>query len=134
MVEKAIDIEAKASLQPPSGTREIDSRCPKGYRPSVKKDKDDAYRKQRNEASNRDKEKAKSHNLSSSANQPQTQASNFKKRQRKGRGGGHSAIGVNATVVAKKDKDKAKDLSHVKCYTCKQKGHYVNKCFDKPKN
>ncbi len=26
------------------------------------------------------------------------------------------------------DKDKAKNMGHVKCYTCKQKGHYVNKC------
>ncbi len=133
MVEKAINAEAKASLQPPSGTRGINSRYPKRYRPLVKKDKDDAYREQRNEASNRDKEKTRFHNSSSSANQPQTQVSNSKKCQRKGQEG-HPATGVNATEVAKKDKDKAKDLSHVECYTCKQKGHYVNKCPQKPKN
>ncbi len=44
VVEKAVDAKAKASLQPPSETREIDSRCPKRYRPSVKKNKDDNYR------------------------------------------------------------------------------------------
>ena len=43
VVEKAIDIEAKAGLQPPFGIRKIDSRYPKRYWPSVKKNKDDAY-------------------------------------------------------------------------------------------
>ncbi len=43
VVEKVVNAEAKANLQPPFGTREIDSRCPKGYRLLVKKDKDDAY-------------------------------------------------------------------------------------------
>ncbi len=47
----------------------------------------------------------------------------------RGRRGGYPVIGVNATEVAKKDKDKtSKDLSHVKCYTYYQKGHYANKC------
>ena len=134
MVKKTIDAKAKTSLQSPFETRKIDSKCLKGYKPLVKKDKDNTYWKQRNKAFNRDKKKAKSHNLSSSANQPQTQASNSKKHQRKRRGRGHLATGINATKVTKKDKDKAKDLSHVKCYTCKQKGHYANKCPDKPKN
>ncbi len=132
MVEKAVDVKAKASLQPPSGTRKIDFRCPKGYKPSVKKDKDDANRKHRDEAPNKDKDKAKSYN-SSSTNQPQTQAS--KKHKRHGsRQRGHLATGDNATEVAKKDKDKAKDLNHIQYYTCKQKGHYANKCPEKSKN
>lgn len=42
MVEKTINAETKASLQPPFGTREIDSRCPKGYKPLAKKNKDKA--------------------------------------------------------------------------------------------
>ncbi len=41
---------------------------------------------------------------------------------------------VNATKVVKKDKDKAKDLSHIKYYTCKQKDYYANKYPEKPKN
>lgn len=32
LVEKAIDAEAKASLQPPSSIREMDQRCPRGNR------------------------------------------------------------------------------------------------------
>lgn len=36
MVEKTIDAEIKARLQPPSGTWEIDFKYPKSYRPSAK--------------------------------------------------------------------------------------------------
>ncbi len=43
VIEKTVNVEAKANLQPPSGTREIDTRCPKRYRSLVKKDKDNAY-------------------------------------------------------------------------------------------
>ncbi len=71
-MEKAADAEAKANLQPPFYVRNIDARCLKGHRPSVKKDKEDTYRESRNEASNKDKAKS---NSSASANQPQTQAS-----------------------------------------------------------
>ncbi len=127
MVEKAIDVKIKANLQLASETREIDSRCLKRYRPLVKKDKDNTYQEHHNEISNKDKDKAKPHN-SSSANQPQIQAP---KKDKYGRERGHAATRVNATKVAKKDKDKVKDLSHVKCYTCKQKSHYANKCPEK---
>ena len=130
MIEKVIDIKAKASLQPHLMIKEINFKCPKGHRPLVKKDKNNAYWEHCDEAS-KDKKKAKSH-PSSSANHPQTQAS--KKNKRHGSRQGHLAIEVNATEVAKKNKDKAKDLSYIKCYTYKQKSHYANKCPKKPKN
>lgn len=41
---------------------------------------------------------------------------------------------VNTTKIAKKAKDKAKNLTHIKCYNCKQKNHYANKYFQKSKN
>lgn len=41
--------------------------------------------------------------------------------------------GVNASKIAKKVKNKAKKLNHVKYYTCKYKYHYFNKCFKKLK-
>ena len=130
IIEKAVNIEAKTSLQLPFGTKKINSKYPKGYRPLVKKNKDNTSWEYCNEAFNKDKNKAKSHN-SSFANQFQIQAS---KKDKRGCWGGHLAIEVNITKVVKKNKDKAKDLSHVKCYTCKQKGHYINKCLKKLKN
>ena len=129
MIKKAGDVEAKANLQPPFYVREIDSKCSKGYRPLVKKDKEDANWEHHDEAF-KDKDTAKSH-TPSFTNQSPAQAS--KKRQ-KNQQGGLSTTEVNAIEVAKKDKDKVKDLSHVKCYTCKQKGHYANRCLEKPKN
>ena len=57
IVENAVNVKVKACLQSPFKTREIDSRCPKKYKPLVKKDKDNPYQKQRNKASNRDKKK-----------------------------------------------------------------------------
>ncbi len=128
-MEKAGDEEAKANLQPPFYVKDIDARCPKSHCPSAKKDKEDIYREPQNEAS-KDKNKAKSHNSSTPANQSQTQAPTKDKR---GCRGGHPAIGINVTEVAKKDKT-PKDLSHIECYTCHQKGHYAIKYPDKPKN
>lgn len=40
----------------------------------------------------------------------------------------HPITMVNATKIAKKDKDKAKNRSHIKYYICKQKDYYANKC------
>ncbi len=129
MVEKAGNVEVKANLQPPFYVREIDSRCPKGHCPLVKKDKKDTYQKPHDKTSNKDKDKAKSYNSSAFANQSQTKA--LKKNKRSCQGG-HPATKVNTTEVAKKDKNKtSKDLSHVKCYTYHQKDHYVNKCPEK---
>ncbi len=131
-MEKAGDAEAKVNLQSPFYIRDINARYPKGHRP-LSKNKEDTYREPQSKAS-KDKDKAKSHNSSTSGNQPQTQAPKKDKRGRQGgHGGGHPAIGVNATEVAKKDKA-PKDLSHIKCYTCHQNGHYATKCSDKPKN
>ncbi len=131
MIKKVGNTEAKANQQPPFYVWEIDFRYPKGRRLSAKKDKKDTYWEPYNKASNKDKDKAKSQN-SSSASQPQTQAP---KKDNLGRWKSHLATGVNTTKVAKKDKDKvSKDLSYVKCYTCKQKDHYANKCLKKAKN
>lgn len=67
------------------------------------------------------KAKAKFYNLlSANTSQHQTQASK-KNKHHESRWGDYPTIGVNATEVAKKDKnkDKAKDLSDIECYTCK---------------
>ncbi len=67
VIEKAIDAKAKTSLQALFGTKTINFRCPKDYKPSVKKNnKHDAHREHRNG----DKDKAKSHNPFSANSQP----------------------------------------------------------------
>ena len=116
-----------AYRQSPLYNREIDSKYPKSYCPSVKKDKEDANQEYRNEASSKDREKAKFYNPPS-ANQPQAQVS--KKCERSCCGG---FLALDATKVAKKDKDKAKDLSHIECYTYKQKSYYASRYLKKLK-
>lgn len=69
MVEKAIDVEVRASLQPLSGTREVDFRCPKGYKPSAKKEKDEVNQKHWD--ANKDKDKAKFYNSFFANSEPQ---------------------------------------------------------------
>ncbi len=128
MVEKAIDAKVKVNLQPLSRTKEINSKCLKGYRLLVKKNKHDVNQKHQDGTP---KDKVKSHN-SSSANQPQTQAP--RKDNCGSRQGGYLATRVNATEITKKDKDNTKDLNYIKCYTCNLKGHYANKCSKKSKN
>ena len=95
----------------------------------VKKNKKDTNWKQRNETSSKHKEKTKSHNPFL-ANQPQAQASKKRQCWR----GGPLATRVNTIKVAKKDKDKAKDLNHIKYYICKQKDHHASKYPKKAKN
>ncbi len=67
MVKEVDDAEAKVNLQSPFYIREIDSKCPKDHRLSIKKDKKNTYREPQNEIS-KNKDKAKSHSFSTSAN------------------------------------------------------------------
>ena len=130
VVENAVNTKAKAYLQLFFGTKKIDFRYSKKYRPLIKKNKDDIYWEHCNETSNKDKDKAKSHN-SFSANQSQNQTP---KKDMHSCWSSHLVTRVNTIEVAKKDKDKAKDLSYIKCYTYKQNNYYANKCPKKSKN
>lgn len=118
MVEKTVNVEVNASLQLFSRTREIDSKYPKDHKLLAKKDKNDANQKYWDR--DKDISKAKSHKPSFIYNQPQIQAPKNNKYQKSCRGG-NLATGINATKVAKKNKNKAKDLSYIKYYTYKQK-------------
>ena len=131
MVEKTEDAKAKANLQPYSKTKEINFMYPKSHRPLVKKDKNNANQEYRD--GNKDKDKAKFHNLSSSNSQHQVWASKKNKRHESWQRD-LPATGVHITKVAKKDKNKAKDLRYIKCYTCKQKGYHINKYPQKSRN
>ena len=129
VIEKAVNAEAKASLQPLSKIREINFRYPKGNKLLAKKDKNNTNQENRDG----DKNKAKSHNPLSANSQSQIQVSKKDKYYGSCQGS-LLAIGVNATEMAKKDNDKAKNLSYFEFYTCKQNEHYINKCSKNPKN
>ena len=139
VVDKTVDVKAKASLQAPSGTREMDSRYPRGQRPIKKEDKDSRdYEK--NKFSQNPPTNTSSSGTQSSLAQPKKEQNSRSRRgepRRQGQGQNTPATGVNATAVRKdKDKDKdKKDFSNIEYYTCKQKDYYANKCPKKePKN
>ena len=139
IVDKTVDAEVKGSLQALSGTKEIDSQCLWGQRPT-KKDNKDSRNYKKNKFSQNPPANASSSRTQSSPTQPKKdQNSRFCQEgpRRQSQDQNTPATGVNATAVRKnKDKDKdKKDLSNIECYTCKQKGHYVNKYPKKePKN
>ena len=85
------------------------------YKLLAKKNINNTSWKHYDKTSNKDKDKAKFHN-SSFANQPQIRAS---KKDKCGCRESHPVTRVNVTRVTKKDKDKAKNLNHVKYYTYK---------------
>ena len=139
VVDKTVDAEAKASFQAPSGTREMDSQCPQGQRPTKKDDKD--FRDfEKNKSSQNPLANILSSGTQSSPAQPkkeQNSRSRREKPQQQSQGQNTPVTGVNTTVVRKnKDKDKdKKNFSNIKWYTYKQKSYYANKCPEKePKN
>ena len=112
--------------------RKIDFRYLNNYKPSAKKEKNEVS--QEHQDRDKDKNKAKYYN-SSFANINPLLIQTFKKYKRYGsRQSGYLAIKINATKIAKNNNDKVKDLSHIKCYTYKQKDHYANKYSKKAKN
>ncbi len=115
VVEKTVNAKAKASLQSLSGTEEINSRYPKSYKPSAKKDKNKITREHRD----KNEDKAKSYNLSLTHTTQSLIHASKKNKPHGNRQGGYPATKVNTIKVIKKNKDKAKNLRYIKCYTYK---------------
>ena len=89
---------------------------------------------QKHQNGNKDKDKAKCYNtLLTNKSLPQIQASKKNKCHRSCQKG-YPVTEVNATWDGKENKNKAKDLSHIKCYAYKQKDYYANKYLKKAKN
>ncbi len=129
MIKKVVNVEEKASFQPFLEIKKIDIRYLKSYK---------LTNKDKSSWDHRDEDKTRSHNLFlANASQPQTptqtQASK-KDEYHQESWQSYPAIRVNIIKVAKKNKDKTKNLSYIKYYTYKQKDHYANKCPKKPKN
>ena len=137
-VKKAVNAEAKALLQSSASTRDMDSRCPRGNRPTRKEKKDSSGKNKSTDSVPADTSSGKqssSTQQTSSANPKKDQDHQQGSRRRGGRrrqGQGHDfpATGVNASTVKKE----VKDISQVECYNCHRKGHYATKCPQRPKN
>ena len=140
LVEKAIDAEAKASLQPQSILREMDQRCPHGNRPAhatVAKPQT-STRDPRDEPSEKPKTSGpKQPNSSRPENSEiaDKKARREKKRQRRldqarDRKGSESTPATGANT----SNGTSRDVSQITCFNCNKKGHYASTCRESKKD
>ena len=127
-VEKAVNAEAKAMLQSSASTRDMDSRCSKENRPAKKEEKDSGGKNKSTDSAPADIPSGKQ-----TSSTQQASSAYPKKDHRRGpwhgrrRGQDSPTTGVNA--IPKKEED----LSQVKCFHCRKKGHFANRCPQKKK-
>ena len=145
IVEKAVDAEAQASLQPISYIKDIDQQCLRGSRPnstkastqgnSIKNPKVDKPKAWPQEVQPQQQQQQQQQQQGEATNRPQKKKGRqFCQKQCRG---SISATGVNAAQPGKpkkKNNDKicsdrtARDLSQVKCYNYQKIRHYSRKC------
>ena len=125
-VEKAVNAEAKALLQSPPSTRDMNSRCPRGNRPAKKEEKDSAGKNKSTNSTLADTSNGKQSSSTQQTSFPHPMKRDF--RCRRGWGQDSPAMGVNATP-----KKEEVDLSQVDCFHYRKKGHYANMCPQKRK-
>ena len=108
VVEKAVDAEAKVSLQLHSRTREMDSKCPRDKRPSKATDENKSTQ-------------------TLSANWGGDQISDEMSNRSPGKkdSGPHQS---SYQGFRQNSHRSAKDLSRITCFNCDQKGHYATQC------
>ena len=147
IVEKAVDAEAQASLQPTSYIKEMDQRCLRGNRPNSTKasTQGNSIRDPRTEESRskpqEPKASAPQHQAEASEKARKEKKKKDRRRDRERREGSTPATGVNTAQTGephqkKKKKhrsDKApRDTSQIKCYNCQKMGHYAT-TYSEPK-
>ena len=123
-VKKAVNAEAKTSLQSPASTRDMDSRCPRGNRAAKREEKDSKNKSTDSTPADTSSGKQSSSTQQTSSPHPKKGGS----RRGRGRGQNSPATGVNATP-----RKEEVDLSQVDCFHCRKKGHYANRCPQKKK-
>ena len=116
VVEKAVNVEAKASLQLPSKTREMDFKCPRVEQPV--KTNDFSEPKEKNKST---------HTLS--ANWGSDQMSDEMSVWSPGKKDSGPYWGsYQSSRQGSRRQGSTKDLTHIMCFTCDQKGHYATQC------
>ena len=123
-MEKAINAEVKLKLQSSSSTCNMDSKCSRKNKPIEKEEKDSGGKKKFTNSAPADisigKQTSSTQKASSSHLKKNHRGDLWRKR---GRGQDLSATGVNAPPK------KEEDLSQIKCFHCRKKGHYANWCL-----
>ena len=124
-VEKTINTEAKAMLQSSTSTCDMDSRCPRGNRPTKKEEKNSSGKIKSTDSPFADTSSGKqSFSTQQTSSNPKKDQDHQQGSRHRGRRGGQGcntnspSTGVN--VVPTKEKDR--DISKVECFNCHRKG------------
>ena len=166
LVEKTIDAEAKAGLQPSSFVRDMDRLCPQGNRPphTVAKSQASSTWDPRNDPSEkigpqasstwdpRDEPSEKApaqykppHSLQSRSlrskkadtsdkRSRREKKEQYRQDQERHRNSGTRTTGVIAPNAVRPSSGVCKDLSHITCFNCDQRGHYATNCSEPQKD
>ena len=134
-IQKAVDAEAKAALRPRSAARETDQHCPQGTRPAYStaaKSQDSPMKDPRvEEPTSRTQEATSSYRPESTETSNRKTRKERKKQRRleheraQNNSGSVPTTKVNVLNVSSTTR---KDLSHITCFNCDQKGHYATQC------
>ena len=142
LVKKAIDAEAKASLQPPSILREMDQRCPRGNRPAhstVAKSQASSTRDPRDDPVEKPPPpSAPKPSNSSPAGSSETSDKKAwrekKKHRRLDQQWDQGRKDTSFTPATGANSGTRKDMSQITCFNCNKKGHYSRNCSEPRKN
>ena len=148
LVEKTVDVEAKAALRLRSYARKTNQYCLWGNRPSAAKasTQGQPMKDSRVEEPKSRPQKSKapvsqhsdSAETSEKAQKKKKKNDHQNKRDCRARKGSIPATGVNTTDAEnskkKRNGSNYRNPSKVVCYNCNKKGHYSNKCPKPPKS
>ena len=135
LVKKVVEAEGKASLRPRTITREMDQHCSRSSRPAnstVAKSQGSPMKDPRVEEPKFRTQEATSPYRPESTETSDRKTRKERKKQRRlehewarNNSGSAPTTKVNAPNVASTTR---KDLSHITCFNCDQKGHYATQC------
>ena len=139
MVQRVVNVEAKAGLRSSTMIQESDARCSRGHRPSHNTSSK-VQTQGSKDFSRFKKPKPKNLKLAPLYDDMAELAKKEDKKDKKKKLQNHRrkrneqipATGDN--IEAPKKKKKRRDPSKVTCFNCNKKSHYANNCTEPPKN